>query len=357
MRDPYEVLGVTRDASAVDLKKAYRRLAIQFHPDKNPDNKAAEEKFKEAANAYEILSDDEKRATYDRFGFEGVRGRGGGPGPDVGFKNVDDIFSTFGDLFADFFSGRPGRQPGADLQVDLKISFAEAVWGCTKDVKLSRDVACKTCSGSGSAAGSKPEVCRTCSGKGLVMHAQGFFMVQSKCSQCGGAGRTIKVVCPGCRGRSMQSETSTIAVTIPAGIDNGQALRLAGKGEVGSGSTGHLYVVIRVEADDQWKRDGADVVTEVQVSFVKALLGGEVQICTLDDACKGAAMIELRPGTQPGEVIVRRGQGIPKIGQPGRGDHAIQWRVQIPKKLTKHQKELVRELAIDLGEDVEDAKQ
>lgn len=351
MKDLYEVLGAKRGSTQAELKKAYRQRAIQFHPDKNPNDKGAEEKFKEAANAYQILSDEEKRAVYDQRGFDGLRGPGPGPGP--GFTNVDDVFSTFGDLFADFFGGRPSRQqPGADLQVELSITFAEAVWGCSKDVKITRSVACKTCSGSGAATGSKPEMCRTCNGKGQVVHAQGFFMVQALCAQCRGVGKTIKHQCPTCHGSSSQSETSTIIVTVPAGVDEGQSLRLMGRGEVAPGGSGHLYVVLHIQEDVRWTREGEDVTTEVPVSFTKAMLGGEIKIRTLEDACRGTATIELHPGTQPGEEIVRRGQGIPRVGSSGRGDHTIRWKVEVPKKLTKHQRDLVRELAVALGEDV-----
>ncbi len=352
MRDLYEVLGVERGATQADLKKAYRRLAQQYHPDKCPDDKSAEEKFKEAANAYQILSDDEQRALYDRFGFDGLR-RGGGGGPGPGFSNVEDIFSAFGDLFGDFFGGRASgrRSPrGADLRVDLELSFSEAVWGCTKDVKVTRDVACAACNGSGAAPGSKPETCRTCQGKGQVVHAQGFFMVQTTCPHCRGAGKSIKDPCEDCRGRGTKGETSTLTVTVPAGVDDGQTLRLAGKGETGPGGTGHLYVVLHVQGDERFRRDGEDVLTEVPVSFVKAALGGEVEIYTLDENCNGSATVELKPGTQPGDVIVRRGQGIPRVGHSGRGDHVIQWKVEIPKKLTQRQEELLRELATDLDE-------
>ena len=282
MRDLYEVLGVERGASQADLKKAYRRLAQQFHPDKNPEDKSAEEKFKEAANAYQILSDEEQRAVYDRYGFDGLRRGGGGGGPGPGFSSVEDIFSAFGDMFGDFFGGRTSggrRQPrGADLRVDLELTFPEAVWGCTKDVKVSRDVACATCSGSGANPGSKPEPCRTCNGKGQVVHAQGFFMVQTTCPQCRGAGKTIKDPCEDCRGRGTKPETSTLSVTVPAGVDDGQTLRLAGKGETApGGTTGHLYVVLHVQGDERFKRDGDDVLTEVPVSFVKAALGEDVK--------------------------------------------------------------------------------
>jgi molecular chaperone DnaJ len=358
MRDLYEVLGVERGASQADLKKAYRRLAQQFHPDKNPEDKAAEEKFKEAANAYQILSDEEQRAAYDRFGFDGLRGQGGSG---AGFSNVEDVLSAFGDLFGDFFGGRSSggrRAPrGADLRVDLELTFAEAVWGTTKDVKVARDIACETCKGSGAAPGSKVDTCSTCRGKGQVVHSQGFFMVQSTCPQCRGAGKIVKEPCTDCRGRGTQSETATLAVTVPAGVDDGQTLRLAGKGETApGGSTGHLYVVLHVQGDERFKRDGEDVLTEITVSFVKAALGGEVEIHTLDDNCTGTETIELKAGTQPGDHVVRRGQGIPRIGHGGRGDQVIVWRVDIPKKLSARQQELMRELATELGEDVKEKR-
>ena len=358
MRDLDEVLGVERGASQADLKKAYRRLAQQYHPDKCPDDKAAEEKFKEAANAYQVLSDDEQRALYDRFGFDGLKRGGGGPGP--GFSSVEDIFSAFGDLFGDFFGGRTSgrRQPrGADLRVDIGLTFAEAVWGCSKEVKVTRDIACATCNGSGAAPGSKPDICRTCQGKGQVVHAQGFFMVQTACPHCRGVGKAIKDPCTDCRGRGTRAETSTLTVTVPPGVDDGTQLRLAHKGEsIPGGATGHLYVFVHVQGDERFRRDGEDILSEVPVSFVKAALGGEVEIQTLDENCTGSATVEIKPGTQPGDVLVRRGQGIPRVTSQGRGDHVIQWRIEIPKKLTQRQEELLRELATDLGEGVKAEK-
>nr|HEX4313117.1 molecular chaperone DnaJ [Kofleriaceae bacterium] len=355
MRDLYEVLGVEKAASPADLKKAYRRLAQQFHPDKNPDDKAAEESFKEAANAYQILSDDDQRAAYDRFGFDGLRRGGGGGGQGAGFSNVEDIFSAFGDLFGDFFGGRSsggrGQRRGQDLRVDLGITFPEAVWGTTKDVKVSRDVACTTCSGSGAKPGTKPEPCKTCQGKGQVVHAQGFFMVQTTCPACRGAGRTIKEPCDDCRGRGTKPESATLTVTVPAGVDDGQTLRLAGKGEViANGQPGHLYVVLHVQADERFKRDGEDILSEVPISFIKAALGGDIEIDTLDDDCKGTATLDIKAGAQPNDVYVRRGQGIPRVGESSRGDHVVQLKVEIPKKLSGRQEELLRELATELGE-------
>ena len=216
MRDLYEVLGVDRQATASDLKKAYYRLAKKYHPDHNPGDKDAEEKFKEAASAYQILNDDDQRARYDRYGFEGIRGSSGGGGG--GFSNVDDIFSAFGDLFGDFFGGRSsgkrGQPRGADLRVDLGLTFPEAVWGTTKEVKVSRQVACTTCSASGAKPGSKPETCGACNGKGQVVHAQGFFMVQTTCPQCRGAGKVIKDPCEDCRGRGTKPENSTLSLSL-----------------------------------------------------------------------------------------------------------------------------------------------
>ena len=356
MRDLYEVLEVERQASASDLKKAYYRLAKKYHPDHNPGDKVAEDKFKEASNAYSILSDDEQRARYDRFGIEGVRGVNGAGG----YSNVEDILSAFGDIFGDFFGGRGGgrRQPrGADLRVDLNLTFAEAVWGTNKDVKVTRETPCTTCTGTGAKPGSRPELCRTCQGKGQVVHAQGFFMVQTTCPACRGAGKSIKELCEDCRGRGTKAEISTLNVSVPAGVDDGQTLRLAGKGEsVPGGTTGHLYVVLHVQGDERFKRDGEDVLTEVPVSFVKAALGGEIEVYTLDENCNGSATVELHPGTQPDEVMVRRGQGIPRVGESGRGDHVLQFKVEIPKKLTARQEELMRELATELGETVRPEK-
>jgi molecular chaperone DnaJ len=357
-KDLYEVLGVARGASATDLKKAYRNLAQQFHPDKCPGDKSAEEKFKEAANAYQILSDIEKRAAYDRYGFDGLRrgGAGPGPGPEYGgFESVEDIFSAFGDLFSDFFASRGrARQPGrgADLRMELPIAFHEAVWGVRKSVETTRSAGCSTCRATGAAPGTKVEVCRGCQGKGQVVHPQGFFMVQTTCTQCQGVGKTIKDPCRDCRGRGVRQETSTLAVTVPAGVDDGQTLRIAGKGEsLIGGSSGDLYVVLVVDDDDRFERDGDDIISEVPISFFQAALGGEVEIDTLDNGCEGTAILELRSGTQPGDEIVRRGQGVPHVNDLGRGDHYIRFAVEIPKKLTAKQEKLLRDLAADFGVD------
>ena len=357
MRDLYEVLGVSKDASQADLKKAYYRLAKKFHPDHNPGNKDAEEKFKEASGAYQVLSDDEQRARYDRFGFDGLRSGGNG----AGFSSVEDIFSSaFGDIFGEFFGRGPGRRQarGADLRLDLEMTFAEAVWGTTKEVTISRDVPCGTCSGSGAKAGTRPETCGTCAGKGQVVHAQGFFMVQTTCPRCRGEGKVVRDPCEDCNGRRTKPEGSTLSVSVPAGVDDGQVLRLRGKGEspAGGGVSGDLHVVLHVQGDERFRREGEDIVTEVSVSFVKAALGGEVEIHTLEDACKGTAVVEIKPGTQPGETLVRRGEGIPRVGRPGRGDQVILFKVEIPTRLSQREAELLRELATEMGEDIKEPK-
>ena len=358
-RDLYEVLGVPRGATPADLKKAYRTLAQKYHPDKCPNDKGAEEKFKECANAYQILSDDEKRAAYDHYGFDGLRRGGSGAGPGhgpgfSGFNNVEDIFSAFGDLFGDFFSGRGrARQPGRgmDLRLELQIPFHEAVWGARKSVEITRSAGCATCRSTGAVNGTKAEICRQCQGKGQVVHSQGFFMVQTACAQCQGAGKTIKDPCRDCQGRGVKPETATLIVTVPAGVDDGQTLRITGKGEdLAGGSPGDLYVVLLVNRDDRFERDGDDIISEVPISFFQAVLGGEIEVDTLDEGCEGTAILELRSGTQPGDEIVRRGQGIPHVTDQGRGDHYIRFALEIPKKLTAKQEKALRELASEFGE-------
>jgi molecular chaperone DnaJ len=358
-KDLYEVLGVPRSASQADLKKAYRILAQRYHPDKCPNDKSAEDKFKEAANAYQILSNTEQREAYDRYGFDGPR-RGGGssgqdPGFPAGFQSVEDIFSAFSHLFGDFFAGQNrGRHPGrgADLRLEIPITFSEAVWGVRKSVDATRSIGCTTCRATGAASGTKVEACRPCQGKGQVVHPQGFFMVQTQCTQCQGAGKTIKNPCRDCQGRGVRSETSLLVVTVPAGVDDGQTLRISGKGEsLAGGSAGDLYVVLVVESDGRFTRDGDDIISEVPISFFQAALGDEIEVDTLDNDCTGTAILELRPGTQPGDEIVRRGQGITHVTEPGRGDHYIRFSLEIPKKLTAKQEKLLRELSADFGED------
>ncbi len=356
MRDFYEVLSVAKDASDGDIKKAYRRLAMEHHPDRNPGDKESEAKFKEASNAYKVLSDSEQRGRYDQFGHAGL-GRGGGF---EGFRGTDDIFSAFGDLFGDFFGGQRTRGPrrGADLQVALKLSFAEAVHGCSKEVELSRQIKCTDCSGSGAAPGSDTKGCGQCKGSGQVVHSQGFFMIQTTCPACQGEGKIISEKCSGCGGSGTESELSKITVSVPAGVDRGQTLRLAGKGEAsgGGGQPGHLYVVLDIEHDDRWIREGENVLAEIPISYLQACLGGEIEVPSLEDDCEGTETLEIKPGTQPGEAIVKRGKGIQVVGGRGRGDMVYQFTVEIPTKLSKKERELLKSLAEESGVSVGEGK-
>jgi len=355
-KDLYAVLGVPRSASSDQLKKAYRDLAKKYHPDVCPNDKIAEDKFKEAANAYQILSDTEQRAAYDRHGFDGIRRGWPGPEPEApyeGFKSVDDILSTFGNLFGDFFTQRaPRASQGEDLHLELRVPFDEAVWGARRDMKITRTINCAACGGTGAPRGSKIEACRNCQGKGQVVHAQGFFMVQTECTQCRGRGKTISIPCHSCRGRGLGSETAVIALTIPPGINDGQTLRVTGKGACTPGGTaGDLYVNLHVESDDRFEREGSDVTSEVAIRFTQAALGGEIEIDTLDDNCQGTTLLELAPGTQAGDLVVRRGQGVPHLNGQGRGDHLIRFKIEVPRKLTNKQEKLLREFATELGEE------
>lgn len=356
MRDFYEVLGVGKDASESEIKKAYRRLAMEYHPDRNPGDKSAEEKFKEASSAYKVLSDPGQRARYDQFGPEGLNGSA------AGFRGVDDIFSAFGDLFSDFFGTPRGRRQrrGADLQVHLDLGFAEAVHGATKELEIQRQEPCETCDGSGAKPGTQREHCQVCGGKGQVLHAQGFFMIQTTCPSCRGEGTLVRERCPACRGAGVQKKTTKLSITVPPGVQEGQTLRLAGKGEqargAGPSAAGHLYVNLHVEPDPRFVREGDDVLTEVPVSYVVAALGGEVEVPTLDDACTGKAIVEVKPGTQPADVVVRAGKGVRSVSGRGRGDQVIRFRVEIPRKLNARERELLREIAHERGEAVGDGK-
>jgi molecular chaperone DnaJ len=348
-RDYYEVLGVARAAADGEIKSAYRKLALKFHPDRNPGDKDAEEKFKEAAEAYAILADTSKRAAYDRFGHAGVSsaaGAGAGFDPTV-FSGFEDILGGLGDIFGfgDVFGGRRrgGPQRGADLRYDLEITFEEAASGTETSIQIPRQENCEACSGSGAAPGSSPSQCPQCRGQGQVRFQQGFFTVARTCPQCRGAGKIISKPCTTCRGAGRVSKERKLTVKIPAGISTGQQLRLQGEGESGflGGPAGHLYVVIQVREHEFFRRDGINLFCEIPVNFTTVALGGEIQVPTLD----GIESVKVPEGTQTGTTLRLRGKGMPDVNGRGRGDLFATVQVQTPKKLTREQRKALDELS------------
>jgi molecular chaperone DnaJ len=345
-RDYYDVLGVARDASEQDIKSAYRKLALKHHPDRNPGDGEAEEKFKEAAEAYAVLADADKRAAYDRFGHAGVSGAGGFD-PTI-FADFGDIFGGLRDIFGfgDFFGGgaRPnGPQRGADLRYDLEISFEESANGMETSVKIPRQESCEACKGSGAAPGTSPTTCPQCGGRGQVRYQQGFFTVAQTCRQCGGAGRVITKACPECRGHGQLARQRTLTVRIPAGIASGQRLRLYGEGEGGrrGGPAGDLYVVVHVQEHSVFRREGDDLFCRVPVTFPVLALGGDISVPTL----AGQEKVTIPESTQNGQVFRLRGKGMPSVSGRGRGDLHVTVDVVTPKKLTKEQRHLLEQLA------------
>ena len=348
-RDYYEVLGLQRAATLDDIKKAYRKLALKYHPDKNPGDADAEEKFKEAAEAYGVLSDDEKRARYDRYGHQGVGAAGFDPNQ---FADFGDIL---GDLFGfgDFFGTRGGRRGsraarGNDLRYDLTLEFMEAVFGKEVSLNVPRVVTCTTCSGSGAKPGTQPVTCTGCGGRGQIRYSQGFFAVARTCPQCGGAGRVIKDPCVTCSGAGRVREEKKISVKIPAGVDDGSRLRVAGEGESGfnGGPAGDLYVFISVREHAKFQRREYDVHSEETISMTQAALGGEVKTETID----GYESLRIPAGTQPNQVFRLRNKGIPFIDGAGRGDHYVHVTVRIPSSLSSEQRALLEQLAAIDGE-------
>ena len=348
-RDYYEVLGVAREATDQQIKSAYRMLALKNHPDRNPGDREAEERFKEAAEAYAILADKDKRSLYDRFGHAGVAGVGAGAGFDPSvFVGFEDIFGSLGDLFGfgDIFGGRrrrAGPQRGSDLRYDLEISFEESADGTETALQIPREETCETCKGSGAAAGSAPEVCGQCRGTGQLRFQQGFLTVARPCSNCRGTGKVINRPCQACRGAGRVGRERKVTVKIPAGIANGQQLRLYGEGEHGTagGPPGDLYVVIHVQEHPLFQRDGDDLYCEIPVTFPTLALGGTIEVPTL----KGHEPIDVPSGTQPGSRFRLRGKGMPNVSGRGHGDLYVVARAAVPKKLTREQKHLLEELA------------
>ena len=345
-RDYYEVLGVGRHASAQEIKAGYRKAAIQYHPDRAPDCKDSEDKFKEAAEAYEVLSDPKKKQLYDRFGHQGVNGGG--------FEDVSDVFSSFGSIFEDFFgfsggaSSSSGMRRGEHVRYDLEIDFKEAVFGVEKNIQYTKEVMCHSCGGTGANTPQDITTCSSCGGTGQVRRSQGFFTIQTTCPTCGGSGQIITKPCTTCSGSGTLEQEEELKVKVPAGVESGVKLRLTGKGQEGlqGGPSGDLYVFIQVRPSETFIRDGDDIILPLAVSITQATLGAEIEIETLD----AKKTINLPPGTQFGHKICLPHEGVPLLRGSGRGDLYVLIQVMVPQKLSKEQKKLIEELATSLDD-------
>ena len=344
-KDYYDVLGVDKSSGKDEIKKAYRKLAMKYHPDRNPDNKEAEGKFKEASEAAEVLLDDGKRSRYDQFGHAGVDGQTGS-----GFGDFSDLGDIFGDIFGDFFGGggRRGRsrrtrgRPGEDMQITLNVSFTEAAFGVEKKISLNRFVSCGTCNGTGGRNGAGPTTCDMCAGMGEIRRQQGFFTVATTCPKCQGSGSMISDPCVKCRGEGRVRNKVDLAVKVPAGIDSGQRLKLADEGSAGmfGGPSGDLYVLVEIDEHEFFEREGFDVKCTVPVSFSQAALGAELEVPTLT----GRVSVKIPPGTQSGKKMRLKSKGIQRLGGYGQGDQIIGIHVETPTKLTAQQREIFENL-------------
>jgi len=359
-RDYYEVLGVQKNASKDDIKKAYRKLAIQYHPDKNPGNKEAEEKFKEATEAYEVLADEKKKAAYDQFGFAGVDNMGGQSHDWSAFRGFEDIFgggdfsTIFDSIFGSFGGGsfhrgggQNGVRQGSDLRYDLDIAFKDAVFGTKEEIQFLHNESCQACKGSGAAKGAERKICPTCQGSGQVRHTQSFFSVASTCPSCRGQGFIIEKPCPECGGSGTQKKRIKIAVTIPAGVENGKRLVIPRQGDAGQngGPSGDLYVIIRIKPHEYFERHDFDLYCAVPISVTQAALGAEIRVSTLDNK---TIKVKVPPGTQNGKMLRIRDEGVPSGSH--RGNLYIKLIVRIPDKLSRRGKELMEELSRTEGE-------
>ena len=359
-RDYYEVLGVERNAGQQDIKSAYRKLAQKYHPDKNPGDKDAEEKFKEGAEAYAVLSDQDKRARYDRFGHQGVQGAAGG-----GFGGIDPtIFADFSDILGDFFGmgggrgrgGASGMTRGADLRYDLTLTFEEAAFGVETTLRVPRLEACETCKGSGSEGGKAPAACSGCGGRGQVRFTQGFFTVARTCPQCRGEGRVISDPCKECDGEGRVEKERSMSVKIPAGVDTGARLRLVGEGEHGrrGGPAGDLYVVVQVRPHAKFRRDGSTVFSKFAISYPQAVLGTTVEV----DTIHGKSSLDVPAGTAHGKDFRLRSQGIERLDGSGKGDHVVTVEIEVPnpRNLSEEEQQLLRRLAEIGGHEVKEER-
>ncbi len=344
-RDYYEVLGVGRDANANELKSSYRKTALKYHPDRNPGSREAEDRFKEAAEAYSVLSDPQKRQIYDQYGHQGLESMGGG----FSARGFEDIFSSFGDIFEEFFGFRSGRrsrssaQRGSDLRYDLTIDFLEAAFGMETEISVEKLETCPTCQGTGARPGTQPEVCPQCHGTGQFIQTQGFFSVKTTCPNCRGQGRVISDPCPQCMGRQQVITTKKVSLKVPAGVDTGSRLRLSGEGEPGvnGGPPGDLYVFIRVKPHNFFQRRDNDVICQIELSFIQAALGDQVTVPTLD----GEETIKIPKGTQYADIVRLPGRGILSLRSNRRGDQIVQIALKTPKGLNKRQEELLKEFS------------